>query len=135
MEIAEHIINGGGSGDLVEDDLGFLVERDITEDPTKLCRYLLVRILKRRGRPYRINDILYIGDEEIGYSGTPIRSIRTAMLRYIDCPLQVRITDMQIQWLYNRLFELSAKVNDRVIRVSNGLVFNIEKGIFERYDG
>ena len=126
MGIAEQIIAKASNPEsLIEDDLGFEVESDIADDPVKLCRYLLVRILKRMGRPYRINGILFINGEEIGSGGVPIRAIRTAILRYADCPLPVRISDMQIQWIYNRLFDLSAPMNNNMIRVAEHLVFNV----------
>lgn len=133
-DLAEKIIKNGGRGNLVEDDLGLTVEENITDDPARLCRYLLVRILKRMGRPYRSNQTLYINGEEIGYKGEPIRGIKTAILRYIDSPIPVKLSDMQIQWLYNRLYELSAPLDNSVIQVAEHLFFNINKGEFEQYD-
>ena len=133
-DLAEKIIKNGGRGNLVEDDLGLTVEENITNDPARLCRYLLVRILKRMGRPYRSNQTLYINGEEIGYRGEPIRSIKTAILRYIDSPIPVKLSDMQIQWLYNRLYELSAPLDNSVIQVAENLFFDINKGEFKQYD-
>lgn len=131
MDIAEKIIEQGEHGGLVQDDLGMLVEKDIADDPTRLCRYLLARILKRMGRPYRCNQVLYVKGEEIGYMGEPIRGIKTAILRYIDSPMPVKLSDMQIQWLYNRLYELSTPLNNNIVQVAEHLVFNIENGEFE----
>lgn len=133
MDLAEKIIEQGEDNNLVQDDLGMLVEKDIADDPAQLCRYLLVRILKRMGRPYRCNNVLYIKGEEIGYRGEPVRNIKTAILRYIDSPMPVKLSDMQIQWLYNRLYELSAPLDDNLIQVAEHMFFNVEKGIFE-YD-
>lgn len=133
-DLAERIIKNGERGNLVEDDLGLTVEENITDDPARLCRYLLVRILKRMGRPYRSNQTLYINGEEIGYKGEPIRGIKTAILRYIDSPIPVKLSDMQIQWLYNRLYELSAPLDNSVIQVAEHLFFNVNKGEFEQYD-
>lgn len=133
-DLAEKIIENGGRGNLVEDDLGLTVEENIADDPARLCRYLLVRILKRMGRPYRSNQTLYINGEEIGYRGEPIRGIKTAILRYIDSPIPVKLSDMQIQWLYNRLYELSAPLDNSVIQVAEHLFFDINKGEFEQYD-
>lgn len=133
-DLAEKIIKNGERGNLVEDDLGLTVEENITDDPARLCRYLLVRILKRMGRPYRSNQTLYINGEEIGYKGEPIRGIKTAILRYIDSPIPVKLSDMQIQWLYNRLYELSAPLDNSVIQVAEHLFFNVNKGEFEQYD-
>lgn len=131
MDLAERIIEHGEDRDLVQDDLGMLVEKDIADDPAKLCRYLLVRILKRMGRPYRCNNVLYIKGEEIGYRGEPVRNIKSAILRYIDSPMPVKLSDMQIQWLYNRLYELSAPLDDNLVQVAEHMFFNIKKGIFE----
>lgn len=131
MDIAERIIEKNAHGDLVPDDLGFLVESDIADDPAHLCQYLLVRILKRMGRPYRCNQVLYLNGEEIGYKGEPIRNIKTAILRYIDSPMPVKLSDMQIQWLYNRLYELSARLDDNLIQVGESLFFDIEEGVFK----
>ena len=133
-DLAEKIIKNGGRGNLVEDDLGLTVEENIADDPARLCRYLLVRILKRMGRPYRSNQTLYINGEEIGYRGEPIRGIKTAILRYIDSPIPVKLSDMQIQWLYNRLYELSAPLDNSVIQVAEHLFFDVNKGEFEQYD-
>lgn len=133
-DLAEKIIKNGERGNLVEDDLGLTVEENITDDPARLCRYLLVRILKRMGRPYRSNQTLYVNGEEIGYKGEPIRGIKTAILRYIDSPIPVKLSDMQIQWLYNRLYELSAPLDNSVIQVAEHLFFNVNKGEFEQYD-
>lgn len=133
-DLAEKIIENGGRGNLVEDDLGLTVEENIADDPARLCRYLLVRILKRMGRPYRSNQTLYINGEEIGYRGEPIRGIKTAILRYIDSPIPVKLSDMQIQWIYNRLYELSAPLDNSVIQVAEHLFFDINKGEFEQYD-
>lgn len=133
-DLAEKIIKNGGRGNLVEDDLGLMVEENIADDPARLCRYLLVRILKRMGRPYRSNQTLYINGEEIGYRGEPIRGIKTAILRYIDSPIPVKLSDMQIQWLYNRLYELSAPLDNSVIQVAEHLFFDVNKGEFEQYD-
>lgn len=133
MDLAEKIIEQGEDNNLVQDDLGMLVEKDIADDHAQLCRYLLVRILKRMGRPYRCNNVLYIKGEEIGFRGEPIRNIKTAILRYIDSPMPVKLSDMQIQWLYNRLYELSAPLDDNLIQVAEHMFFNVEKGIFE-YD-
>ena len=134
MDIAEQIItNGSADGDLVQDDLGFLVERDIADHPTELCRYMLVRILKRKGRPYTHGGALYIGGELIGYGEEPRKDFPTLALRYIDSTLPVRLTQMQIQWLYNRLFDLAAPLNDDLIQVGTNLFFNVERGEFE-YD-
>lgn len=133
-DLAEKIIKNGGRGNLVEDDLGLTVEENIADDPARLCRYLLVRILKRMGRPYRSNQTLYINGEEIGYKGEPIRGIKTAILRYIDSPIPVKLSDMQIQWLYNRLYELSAPLDNSVIQVAEHLFFDVNKGEFEQYD-
>ena len=133
-DLAEKIIKNGGRGNLVEDDLGLTVEENIADDPARLCRYLLVRILKRMGRPYRSNQTLYINGEEIGYRGEPIRGIKTAILRYIDSPIPVKLSDMQIQWLYNRLHELSAPLDNSVIQVAEHLFFDVNKGEFEQYD-
>lgn len=133
-DLAEKIIENGGRGNLVEDDLGLTVEENIADDPARLCRYLLVRILKRMGRPYRSNQTLYINGEEIGYRGEPIRGIKTAILRYIDSPIPVKLSDMQIQWLYNRLYELSAPLDNSVIQVAEHLFFDVDKGEFEQYD-
>lgn len=133
-DLAEKIIKNGERGNLVEDDLGLTVEENITDDPARLCRYLLVRILKRMGRPYRSNQTLYINGEEIGYKGEPIRGIKTAILRYIDSPIPVKLSDMQIQWLYNRLYELSAPLDNSVIQVAEHLFFNVNKGEFEQHD-
>lgn len=133
-DLAEKIIKNGGRGNLVEDDLGLMVEENIADDPARLCRYLLVRILKRMGRPYRSNQTLYINGEEIGYKGEPIRGIKTAILRYIDSPIPVKLSDMQIQWLYNRLYELSAPLDNSVIQVAEHLFFDVNKGEFEQYD-
>lgn len=131
MDLAEKIIEQGEDNNLVQDDLGMLVEKDIADDPAQLCRYLLVRILKRMGRPYHCNNVLYIKGEEIGFRGEPIRNIKTAILRYIDSPMPVKLSDMQIQWLYNRLYELSAPLDDNLIQVAEHMFFNIKKGIFE----
>lgn len=131
MDIAEKIIEQGEHGDLVQDDLGMLVEKNIADDPARLCQYLLVRILKRKGRPYRYNQILFIDGEEIGCKGEPIRNIKTAILRYIDSPMPVKLSDMQIQWLYNRLHELSTKMDDNLIQVGKNLYFNVEEGVFK----
>ena len=131
MDIAERIIEKNAHGDLVQDDLGMLVESDIVDDPARLCQYLLVRILKRKGRPYRCNQVLYIDGEEIGYKGEPIRNIKTAILRYIDSPMPVKLSDMQIQWLYNRLYELSARLDDSLIQVGESLFYDIEEGVFK----
>lgn len=133
-DLAEKIIENGGRGNLVEDDLGLTVEENIADDPARLCRYLLVRILKRMGRPYRSNQALYINGEEIGYRGEPIRGIKTAILRYIDSPIPVKLSDMQIQWLYNRLYELSAPLDNSIIQVAEHLFFDVNKGEFEQYD-
>lgn len=135
MGIAEKIIERAEQEEsLAQDDLGFLVERNIVDDPVRLCRYLLVRILRRMGRPYRINNLLFLNGEEIGSGGVPIRFIKTAILRYADCPLPVRLSEMQVQWIYNRLYDLSAPMNNNMIQVADHLVFNAEKGIFEEYD-
>lgn len=131
MDIAERIIEKNAHGDLVQDDLGFLVESDIADDPARLCQYLLVRILKRMGRPYRCNQVLYLNGEEIGYKGEPIRNIKTAILRYIDSPMPVKLSDMQIQWLYNRLYELSARLDDSLIQVGESLFYDIDEGVFK----
>lgn len=131
MDIAEKIIEKNAHGDLVQDDLGFLVEKDIADDPARLCQYLLVRILKRMGRPYRCNQVLYLNGEEIGYKGEPIRNIKTAILRYIDSPMPVKLSDMQIQWLYNRLYELSARLDDSLIQVGESLFYDIDEGVFK----
>lgn len=131
MDIAERIIEKNANGDLVQDDLGFLVESDIADDPARLCQYLLVRILKRMGRPYRCNQVLYLNGEEIGYKGEPIRNIKTAILRYIDSPMPVKLSDMQIQWLYNRLYELSARLDDSLIQVGESLFYDIDEGVFK----
>lgn len=131
MDIAERIIEKNAHGDLVQDDIGFLVESDIADDPARLCQYLLVRILKRMGRPYRCNQVLYLNGEEIGYKGEPIRNIKTAILRYIDSPMPVKLSDMQIQWLYNRLYELSARLDDSLIQVGESLFYDIDEGVFK----
>lgn len=131
MDIAERIIEKNAHGDLVQDDLGFLVESDIADDPARLCQYLLVRILKRMGRPYLCNQVLYLNGEEIGYKGEPIRNIKTAILRYIDSPMPVKLSDMQIQWLYNRLYELSARLDDSLIQVGESLFYDIDEGVFK----
>lgn len=136
-DLAERIVeklDQGNPNNLVKDDLGLLVEENIADDPARLCRYLLVRILKKMGRPYRSNQTLYINGEEIGYKGEPIRGIKTAILRYIDSPIPVKLSDMQIQWLYNRLYELSTPLDNSVVQVSENLIFNINKGEFEQYD-
>ena len=133
MDIAERIIENGEHGDLEHDDLGMLVEKNISDDPAQLCQYLLVRILKRMGRPYRCNQVLYLNGEEIGYKGEPIRSIKTSILRYIDSPMPVKLSDMQIQWLYNRLYDLSARLDDDLIQVAEHMYFNVKEGTFE-YD-
>lgn len=134
MDLADRIISNASKPDnLVQDDLGFLVEEDIAEHPTELCRYMLVRILKRKGRPYRHSGALYLGDDLIGYNDCPRKDFPTLALRYIDSTMPVKLTPMQIQWLYNRLFDLAGQLDDNLIQVGANLFFNIEKGEFE-YD-
>lgn len=134
MDLAEKIIENQGKsdGDMYVDDLGFLVETDIANDPAKLCNYLLVRVLKKHGRPYRENGVMYIDGIHIGYGRTPDKMFPTTILRLIDSPLPAKVSNMQIMWMYNRLFDISTRLNNNIIQVSRDLVFNLETSEFER---
>lgn len=119
-------------GDMHIDDLGLAVEDGICNDPAKLCNYLLVRILKKHGRPYRDQGIMYINGNSLGKTNNPDKNFANTLLRLIDSPLPVKITNIQIMWFFNRLFDMSTPLDNNVIQVSDDLVFNMNKGKFEK---
>lgn len=70
---------------------------------------------------YRIGNMLFHEHDLIKLGN------KTQMLALIDLP-DIRLTDAQTAWLYNRLYESAPVLSDRYIRVSRDYVWDAKTG-------
>lgn len=101
------------------DDLGYLVEKNIKSDKTRLAEYALFRIRKLHPNIYTLHGRLFCGHE-------PIICNREELYRLIDYP-DLRIDSAQTAWVYNRLKEIAQPANLNLIRVAPNMAWDCEK--------
>lgn len=110
-----------------EDDLGFLVQSDITKNPFLMSKYLLFRILK-------LHDGFYIDKGELYYEHTRIKMGDVDMVMYlteypgkaIDRPIAI--------WIYRELRKLAPELSDKRISLCEGLAWDKEAGAIVKTD-
>lgn len=100
------------------DDMGYWVEQDIRKDREKFAKYILYRCLRRHDDIYKWRGDLYSGH-------TILSPTTQCIIRLADvCDM---ITPAQAIWVYNRLMDIAAELDETKIRVSNDMYWDIEK--------